>query len=265
VRTAFARDYVRGNLVLGFAGDVTEEDARRLGERISGALAEGAPAPDDVPEPTATKGRRLVFVDKPERTQTQILIGALGTWPHDPDHVPFSIGCAVFGGTFTSRLMHEVRSKRGWSYGAYARLAIERHRHAFSMWTFPAANDAAPCIELELGMLAELVQKGVTPREATFMKRYLTRSHAFDVDTAAKRLHEELDVELLGLPRDYYSRYIEHIDAVTPEAANLAIKARLSSDDLRIVVVGTKEQIFDQVCAAIPNLASSEVVPFDAD
>jgi zinc protease len=265
LREAYARDYVRGNLVLGFAGDVTCASARALGERLADALKDGPAAVDDVPEPEPTKGRRLVFVDKPERTQTQILIGSLGTWPHDADHVPFSVASAVFGGTFTSRLMREVRSKRGWSYGAYARLAIERHRHSFSMWTFPAAADAAPCIELELRLLSSLVEEGITAREATFMKRYLTRSHAFDVDTANKRLHQALDVELLGLPAEYYSKYVDHVEAVTPEAANAALKTRLCAADLRVVVVGTKDEIFDTVRATIPELAAADVVPFDAD
>ncbi len=265
VRAAYGRDFTRGNLVLGFAGDVTQEEAVRLSERLVRALPEGPVNIDDVPEPAQTKGRRLVFVDKPERTQTQILIGSLGTWPHDPDHVPLSLGCAVLGGTFTSRMMREVRSKRGWSYGAYARLAIERRRHSFSMWTFPAAADAPACIELELGMLTDFVSKGVTPREATFMKRYLTRSHAFDIDTAAKRLHQALDVDLLGLPPGYYDKYLDHVAAVTPDAINAAIPARLSPADIRIVVVGTKGDLFEKVRAAIPDLAEAETIPFDAD
>jgi zinc protease len=251
--------------VIGFAGDISSDDAARLAKRLAGALPEGRMAPEDVGAPAATKGRKLVFVDKPERTQTQILIGSLGTWPHDPDHTAFSLACSVFGGTFTSRLMREVRSKRGWSYGAYARLAIERQRHSFSMWTFPAATDAPACITLELGMLEDLVSKGITPREAAFMKRYLTRSHAFDVDTATKRLHQALDVDLLALPADYYDGYLEHVEGVTPEAANAAIQARLSADDLRLVVVGSKDPLFDKVREAIPRLDSAEVVPFDAE
>ncbi len=265
VRGAFERTCTRGNLVLGFAGDVTAEEATRLGERFTAALREGPAHKDDVPEPAPLAGRKLVFVDKPERTQTQVLIGALGTWPHDPDHVPFSVACSVLGGTFTSRLMREVRSKRGWSYGAYARLAIERHRQSFSMWTFPAATDTAACLELELGMLRDFVEKGVTPRETTFMKKFLGRSHAFDIDTATKRLHQSLDVDLLGLPADYYDGYVGHVEAVTPDAANASIGARLSPDNLRIVVVGTKEDLFDKVKEKIPDLAQADVVPFDAE
>jgi zinc protease len=265
VRTLYAEEYRRGSLVLGFAGDVTRDEAARFGERLARALPEGPSRPCDVAHPAPASGRRLVFVDKPERTQTQILIGSLGTWPRDPDHVPLSVGCAIFGGTFTSRMMREVRSKRGWSYGAYARLAIEQRRHSFSMWTFPAATDTAACIELELQMLEDLLTNGVTSKETTFMKRYLTRSHAFDVDTAAKRLHQALDVELLDLPSDYYSSYVDHVEAVTHEAANQALKERLSVDNQCIVVVGTQDSLLENVQRAIPRLESTNVVPFDVD
>jgi zinc protease len=206
-----------------------------------------------------------VFVDKPDRTQTQILIGTLGTWPHDPDHVPLTVANAVFGGTFTSRLMNEIRSKRGWSYGAHARLSIDRQRQAFSMWTFPAAEDAPACLALELDLLEKFVNGGITPREAAFIQRYLVRSHAFDIDTAPKRLHQGLDVELLGLPKDYYSTYVEHVKAVTPETANAAVRARIRPEDLLVVVVGTASRTFDPVRDAVKNLGSHEIVPFDQE
>jgi len=210
-------------------------------------------------------GRRLVFVDKPERTQTQVLIGSLGTQPHDEDHHALSVANAIFGGTFTSRLMREVRSKRGWSYGASARLGVDRHRQAFTMWTFPAATDAAACLALELDLLSTFVAKGITTRELSFIKRYLARSYAFEIDTAAKRMHQALDVELLDLPADYYSGYIAHVEGVTLETANGAVSRRLGAKDLLITVVGTASEILEPVRAAIPELASHEVVPFDRD
>jgi zinc protease len=257
--------FVRGNLALGFAGDVDEAEAAKYAAVIAEALPAGEAVPDPVDEPAQKKGRHLVFVDKPERTQTQILIGTLGTSPHDPDHVALGAACAVFGGTFTSRLMREVRSKRGWSYGAYARIMIDRHRQGFSMWTFPAATDAAQCISLELDLLTAFHTTGVTPREVGFIKKYLARSHAFDIDTAPKRLHQALDVELLGLPADYYSAYVAHVNAVTPEAASLAVRARLSPADLTIAVVGTANELVAAVKAAIPALESDKVVPYDEE
>ena len=67
------------------------------------------------------------------------------------------------------------------------------------MWTFPPPRTRRlPRAELEL--IEDWVKGGVTPAELAFIQRYLVRSHAFEVDTAPKRLHQALDVELLGLP-----------------------------------------------------------------
>jgi zinc protease len=264
-RAAYTRHFVRKNVVLGFAGDITPDEAQGVARALTKGLPSGETLPDPATSPTLPLGRRLVFVDKPERTQTQILIGSLGTWPHDPDHIAIGVACAIFGGTFTSRLMREVRSKRGWSYGASARLAVDRQRQAFSMWTFPAATDAAACIKLELDLLETLVTTGVTARETTFIRRYLMRSHAFDIDTAPKRLAQAMDVELLGLPADYYTGYVDAVSKITEVEANAAIKARLSTENLRVVVVGTASSLLDGVRAAIPGLAGEAVVPFDKE
>ncbi len=265
VRACYARHFVRSELVVGFAGAITEAEAEELGRLLVNAVPEGPKPALDIPEPAPIGKRRLVFVDKPERTQTQILIGTLGTWPHDDDHFPLVAATAVFGGTFTSRMMREIRSKRGWSYGTSARLSIERRRHAFTMSAAPGASDCAPCLALELRLLEDLVRDGIKPKELSFIKNYLVRSHAFEIDTAPKRLGEALENELLELPADYHSGYLDHVRAVTLEGANAALAKRLSSSDLAIVVVGTASEILDDVASAIPNLASHEVVPFDRE
>jgi zinc protease len=265
VAAFYERSVVQKNLVIGISGDVTTERAAVVAQRIVASLATGAAVPDQVAEPSLKAGRRLLVVDKPERTQTQILVGTLGTTAQDGDHVPLIVANAVFGGTFTSRLMREIRSKRGWSYGASARTGVDRHRQSWVMWTFPAAEDCAPCLKLSVELLETWVRDGVTAREVAFMQRYLIRSHAFEIDTAGKRLHQALDVELLGLPTDYFSAWIDRVRAVTPEAASEAVRRRIRPSDLLAVVVGTAAQIETPLRAALPAVADVSVVPFDAE
>lgn len=265
VTAAYERIFTRGNAVVAFSGDITEARARELAERLVAGLPDRESEPTIIPEPTMKPGRRLVVVDKPERTQTQILIGTLGSHPKDEDHFPLQVATTVLGGTFTSRLMHEVRSKRGWSYGAYARLPYEQQRDAFSMWTFPAAIDAAACIALKLDLLHAWRQKGITARELAFVKKFMVRSHAFEIDTADKRVQLRLDSDLLGLPEGHHERYVEHIQAVKLDEANEAIRRRISEDDLLVTVVGTHAQIGDAVAKAIPRLDEVIVVPYDAE
>ena len=171
----------------------------------------------------------------------------------------------MFGGTFTARLMQEVRAKRGWSYGAYSSLPFDRRRQAFSMWTFPKASDAPACIALELEMLRAFREKGVTSSEFGWAKRYLVRSHAFALDTAAKRVGLALDTELYDLPPGYYARYVENLGAATLELANQAVRERFSDENILLSVVGTEQTTFADVKAAIPNLSSADVVRYDAE
>jgi zinc protease len=265
VRAFYGRYVVQSNILIGISGDVTAERAPVLARRLIDGLAPGQPAPDDLPEPTMRPGRRLLVVDKPQRTQTQMLIGTLGTSAHDDDHVALTIANAIFGGTFTSRLMREIRSKRGWAYGASARASVDRRRASWMLSTSPAAADAAPCLELCLQLLDTWVSSGVTPSEVAFIKRYLVRSHAFEIDTANKRLHQALEVDLLGLPADYFTGWLDHVRAVTPEAASEAIRRRIDPTNLLAVVVGTASEVLEPLRGAVPRLADTQVVPFDIE
>lgn len=265
VAELYGRTCVANNLIVGFAGDIDEAGAHRIAGRLFSALPAGHARTDAVPEPSFPTGRQLVIVDKPERTQTQILIGTRGTHPSDPDHIALHVANTVFGGTFTARLMKEIRSKRGWSYGAYSNLPYDRRRQAFSLWTFPKATDAAACIRVELELLEKWRSAGITKRELQWAKRYLVRSHAFAIDTASKRVGLKLDELVYDLPPRYYAEYLERVRAVTLEQVNASIPARIPTRDLLITVVGTESEIGDAVRGAIDGLDQHDVVPFDAD
>jgi zinc protease len=263
VQALYQQVFVQGNLVFAFAGDADPS----LAAVYAASIAEKLPTTEAPTvtgrEPLPPQGRRLVIVDKPERSQTQILVGGLGTHARDDDHTALLVANTVFGGTFTARLTQEVRAKRGWSYGAYSSLPIDRNRHAFSMWTFPKASDAAACLKLELELLGQWCEHGVTKRELAWVKRYLVRSHAFALDTAAKRLGLKLDEELYQLPAGYYEDYIARVQAVTLEQVNHAVQQRISVDNLLVTVVGTAKSIQAPLVDAIDNLAGHETVAFD--
>jgi zinc protease len=264
-RTFYEGHYTRENAIVIVSGDVTVEEGKALAEQLLAGLPAGAPVADVVPPPARKPGRHLVFVDKPDRTQMQMVIGGLGTDAHDADHIPLIVANTAFGGTFTSRLMQEIRAKRGWSYGASSRAGFDRRRDAFTMWTAPSATDAAACLALELELLQTFCEGGVTEEEVSFVKRYLVRSHAFDIDTARKRVHQKLEAALFDLPAGYHEKYLERVEAVTAESANAAVRERISTEDLVIGVVGTHAEIGDAIAKAIPNLASVTVAPFDLE
>jgi zinc protease len=265
VAAFYKRHYTRRNAIVAISGDIEPDEARALAERLLAGLPEGESIPDPVPQPDRRPGRRLVFVDKPERTQTQMVIGGLGTDAHDPDHIALMVANTAFGGTFSSRLMQEVRVKRGWSYGASSRVGFDRRRDAFTMWTAPAASDAPACLALQLDLLQVLRRDGITEAELEFVKRYLVRSHAFEIDTARKRVHQKLEEALYDLPDGYHDTYLKQVEAVTIQAANASLQRRISEDDLVVGVVGTHAELGAALAAAISGLKEVVVEPYDLE
>lgn len=256
-----------GSLVFAFAGSGEQRELDEFADAIDAALPR-ADAPllrPSFEEPAAPSGRILHFVDKPERTQTQIMIGCLAAHPLDDDHAALHVAHTIFGGTFGARLSQEVRAKRGWSYGAYSALPIDRFRQPMTMWTFPKAEDAAPCIALVLSLFEGLIERGVSKREVTLARKYLKNSHVFSVDTPAKRVGLALDAEMLSLPRNHHEEFLEKALAADKDAIDGALRRRLSADNLLIAVVGTHADIGAGLERAIPRLTTSEVVPFDRD
>jgi zinc protease len=263
VRALHKRLVTTDKLVFAFAGDITQEAAEASVERMTRGLPEAGSPAIEAPPPQGPKGRKLVLVDKPDRTQTQILIGGMGTHPKDGDHVALLVANTIFGGTFTARLTQEVRAKRGWSYGAYSSLPFDLQRRTFSMWTFPKAEDAAACVKLQLDLLQQWRDDGVTKKELSWAKRYLRRSDAFSRDTAAKRVGLKLDSVTYDLPHGYYENMSDLISAVSLEQVNDAVKNRIFPEDLLFVVVGTSDPIREPLKEAIGQLEADETVPFD--
>jgi len=257
----YEKHFVRDNVIVSMAGAVQPERVQQLVTRHL-AMPKGKVPKLDAPETTFAKGRRLLIVDKPERTQTQIIVGTLGTHVLDPDHTALQVANVIFGGLFTARLTHEIRSVRGLSYGASSSLGHDRQRELWSMWTFPAAKDAKKCLELQLALYDDWVQNGVRPSELKRAKDFLVKSHAFEIDTAQKRLDQRIEAELFGLPADYFEGFVRRVQAVTRKDANAALQKRLSRRDLAITVVATASQLKKEL-SQIARLDDVKVVPFD--
>jgi zinc protease len=262
VKDFYDRNIAKGSFLVGVSGDVTESEIRRLIATHFPRAKRAHKRRSDVPATRARRGRHVVIVDKPERTQTQLFIGTLGARTRDRNLFPLIVSNTAFGGTFSGPLMQEVRAVRGWSYGAYSRLLHSTQRDAWYMSTAPAAEYSADCAALQLDLLERWVDRGTKKADLSFAQRYLINSHCFDHDTPSKRLESRLDIELLDIPRGYVDKYDELVARVTKPQADDATRARISPRDLTIVVVATAHDVlrsFEQ----LPGVRSVEVVPFD--
>jgi len=257
---AMHREALSGSrLLFGAAGDVDQATLAPLLEGAFGDLRKGRAKKVKLRAPKMARGRRVVIVDKPDRTQTQLAIGTLGAKVGDPDLAALVVGDTGFGGLFTARLMQAVREERGWSYSAYSQLGAARQREAWAMWTHPAVAHLGDCAHLQLELLEQWASGGLTATEVRFAKRYLIGSRCLEVDTAARRLELALDSVNLGLSMDRPEGYTRRIRAVKRADANAAVAKRIDPRRLAIVAVGEAKTLAP-VLESLPGVVDLQVV-----
>lgn len=235
------REVTTDNLVIGLAGDVDDATAARLVARLTERLpARGAASAEPAPVSAAPPpGRRLVLVDKPDRTQAQIRIGHVAARYGVADTPALAVAEAVLGGMFSSRLMQEIRVKRGWSYGAGCALRRSRLPHWFEIWMAAGIDVAGPAVALTLELLADFAARGPTDDEVDFARSYLVGAMPFHVATARQRMQLAVRDAVFDLPAGYTARLPEALASLTPADVRAACGAHLRPDALVTVAVTT--------------------------
>jgi zinc protease len=259
------REVVADNLVIGLAGDIDERAATKIVGRLTERLPAGArvasQAQASADDPESRRGRRLIVVDKPERTQAQLRIGHLALRYGHPDTAALAIAEAVFGGLFSSRLMQEIRVKRGWSYGAGCALRRSRLPHWFEIWTAAAIDVAGPCVQLTLELLADYAANGPTDDEVDFARSYLVGAMPFHVATARQRMQLAVRDAVFDLPDGYTVKLPEALAQLTAADVRAACKRNLRPEDAVTVAVTTAEDA--QAALSAANAGPMTVVDHD--
>src|SRR4029077_17446458 len=185
--------------------------------------------------------RRAILVDKPDRTQAQIRIGHVATRYGHAHTAALAVAEAVLGGMFSSRLMQEIRVKRGWSYGAGCALRRSRQPHWFEIWVAAAIAVAGPAVALTLDMFADYAAHGPTDDEVDFARSYLIGAMPFHVATARQRMQLAVRDAAFDLPAGYTARLPEALGALTAADVRAACKRCLQPDNAVTVAVTTAE------------------------
>jgi zinc protease len=267
IKAAAARDLWRSevvadNLVIGLAGDIDEAAAARIVARLIERLPAGPRPAITLDVPTiAQPGRRLILVDKPDRTQAQIRIGHLSTRYGDPDTAAIAVGEAILGGMFSSRLMQEIRVKRGWSYGAGCALRRSRAPHWFEIWTAAGIDVAGPAVALTLELFSEYAANGPTDEEVDFARSYLIGAMPFHVATARQRMQLAVRDAVFELPAGFTAKLPEALAALAADDIRAACRRCLHPDNAVTVAVTTADQARSALEAA--NAGALSVVDHD--
>jgi zinc protease len=258
------REATADNLIIGIAGDIDDAIAQRCVERLTARLPRGIGsriAPPSLAGFAAPRGRRTIIVDKAERTQAHLRIGHMSMRYGDPDTAAFTVAEAIFGGLFSSRLMQEIRAKRGWSYGASGVLRRARLPHWFEITTAAGIEVAGPAVALTLDMLADYAAHGPTDDEFEFARSYLIGAMPFHVATARQRMQLAVRDAMFELPADYTAKLPEALAQLSVADVRAACARHLRPDDAVTIAVTTATEARDAIAAT--NAGAITVVKHD--
>ncbi len=228
----FARDRV----YVSAAGDITAAELSKLVDDLLGGLPDkGAPLPKEA-DLTLPGGTRVVEFDTP---QSAVMFGQPGIERDHPDFfAAYVLNHIVGGGGFTSRLMREVREKRGLTYGVYSYL-VNRDNADIWMGSVSSANDrVAEAIDVIRSEWARIQAEGVTAEELEDAKTYITGAYPLRFDGNSAIADITAGMQLRGMPTEYIATRNDKMNAVTLDDVNRVARELMDPDMLTFVVVG---------------------------
>jgi zinc protease len=239
-------------------------------EAWAAQIAQARPGGDKAPVLATPKNgdkRRMLIIDKPDRTQTQIRFGQVGTTFTDPRFFAIYLGNHAFGGgSFSARLMVEIRVKRGWAYGASSQLMGGSRPRSWTVAYSPASKDSGAALKYGLGMVAELRDKGISQAEFQFARDSLINGAGFMYNTPKKRVENRILERMLELPDGFMASYAEKFAQLTLDDVNRSLKEFLHPDQLAIAVVATAAEMKGPLAEAAGLPADQvRVVPYTED
>ncbi len=237
--TAHRNALVRSRVHVGAAGDISAQELGILLDDLLGALPEEGPA---LPEPVAfglDGGTTVIDFETP---QSVALFGHEGLERDDEDFFAAYILNEILGGRgVQSRLMEEVREKRGLTYGVYSYL-VPKDYAALYLGSVASANDRiAQAIAVIRDEWARMAQEGVTAEELEAAKTYLTGAYPLRFDGNAAIAGILAGMQATGLPPDYVENRNAYVEAVTLDDINRVAGELLNPEGLHFVVVGQPE------------------------
>lgn len=236
LRDAHGRALTRDRVKVGVTGDITAEELAPLLDHLLGDLPVSTTA--EVPETSTVLGGGVTVIDFPS-PQSVVLFGQEGIAFDDADYFAAFVLNDVLGGRgFDSRLMTEVREKRGLTYGIGTSLA-PRDKTAQLLGQFSSSNDkTAEAIDLVREEWDRIAEEGITEAELEASKTYLTGSYPLRFDGNSRIAGILTGMQSIGLPVDYIPTRNDQIYAVTLDDVKRVAARLLDTDRLHFVVVG---------------------------
>ncbi len=244
----FYRKYFLANRAfITVAGDVEMSSLIALLEKYFGAWAGGECEEPALELPRKRTQREVRIVKKDGAVQSVLNIGHLSIARNHDDFIPLYVANMILGGYFGSRLNMNLREKQGFTYGIRSGFDALRLAGDFNISTQVRNEVTGEAIEQILFEVNRLLQDGVTEKELSAAKRYITGNFLIQNEASSSIAVRLANIELYGLPKSYYNTYIEAVNAVERQHICDVLARHLHPELFLFVIAGELNAVRPQV------------------
>lgn len=247
----FYQTYVRPeNIILGIVGDFTSEQMIERVQNAFGNWQVDTPAATlQPPAATQANNQGIFAIDRPQQTQSNILLGHIGGRFDSPDYPTLSVLNGVLNG-FGGRLFNQVRSRQGLAYSVYSSWSPSYDYDGMLIAGGQTqTNSTVPFIQSVTNEIKKLRQELVTEQELANAKESILNSFVFNFENPSQTLSRLMRYEYFDYPEDFIFAYQDRVQDTTREDILTAAQEYLKPERLVTLVVGN-------VKAMNPSLSS---------
>jgi zinc protease len=187
-------------------------------------------------------------VDRSGSAQSEIRIGRIGPPRATSDYFPLTVMNTILGGSFTSRLMQNLREQHGYAYGARSSFDYRLSTGPFVAAAAVQTDKTGPALT-EFFKELDAIRKTVTEAEVAKAKNYVALSFPSEVESTgdiAAKLQEQF---VYGLPDGWLDSYVASVTAVTLSDVRRVAEQYVDPAKVAIVVVGDRKKIEPEIRA----------------
>jgi predicted Zn-dependent peptidase len=243
---AFHRQRFGGNRARLYVAGVFDRPA--LETAVREALGSWAPAEGPAaPPPPSPRARAFALIDRPDAPQSTLMLGLRVPDPSSPAWVPLQVTDSLLGGSFGSRITANIREAKGYTYSPYSMVA---HMLGTAYWAESAdvtTADTGAAIQEIVNEIERLRREAPSAAELRGIQNNLAGTFVVQNGSRAGVISQLVFVDRYHLGDDYLAKYVERINAVTPDQVRQIATQHLSSDAMTLVVVGDAKTVKAQV------------------
>src|SRR5215472_7056125 len=245
VRTFYHKNFGAARTHVYVAGKF---DSRQMRRAVTDAFDKWAHNTEPLialPKPNTAGAFELS--DKPGAVQSTVVVGLPVLDPSDPDYVTFLVMDALLGGSFGSRITSNIRENKGYTYSPSSTVLAHYREANWAETADVTTNVTGPSLKEIFYEDNRLENHPPDAAELKGIKEFMSGIFVLRNSSRAGIINQLNFAELQGLGNQYLQTYVQKVNAVTPEQVSSVAKKYLIADQMKIVVVGDKEKIADQL------------------